>query len=55
MSDVEFFAKLNPKPFKSVAIEEKERIEAIKNAKLKVSIKLPKEPKPEWIREPFVD
>lgn len=49
MSDIEFFAKLNPKPFKSLAAIERERIEEIKQQKefalLKAAGKLPPEPK----------
>lgn len=53
MSDIEFFAKLNPKPFKSFDAIEKERIEEIKQARLKAAGKLPPEPEPEITRERF--
>ena len=57
MSDIEFFAKLNPKPFKSLAAIEKERVEEIKQQKefalLKAAGKLPTESEPPETREPF--
>lgn len=53
MSDVEFFAKLNPKPFKSLAKIEQERVEAIKKARLKTAGKSQLEPGPEYTRETF--
>ncbi len=56
MSDIEFFAKLNPKPFKSLAVLERERIEEIKRqrqlALLKSAGKLPPEREPPETREP---
>jgi hypothetical protein len=59
MSDIEFFAKLDPKPFKSLAVLEKERIEEIKQQKefalLKAAGKLPTEPEPPETREPFYE
>lgn len=55
----EFFAKLNPIPFKSLAMIEKERIEELKKAierdKLKKAGKLPLEPEPPETREPFYE
>lgn len=57
MSDIEFFAKLDPKPFKSQAVLEKKRIEEIMLQKelalLKAAGKLPAEPDPEVTRERF--
>ncbi|QWD95422.1 hypothetical protein C2759_04705 [Polynucleobacter sp. MG-Unter2-18] len=59
MSDIEFFAKLNPKPFKSLAIIEKDRVEELKREKelalLKAAGKIPAEPEPPETREPFYD
>lgn len=59
MSDIEFFAKFNPKPFKSLAMIEKERIEELKKAterdKLKKAGKLPPDPKAPETREPFYE
>lgn len=59
MSDIEFFAKLNPKPFKSLAIIEKERVEELKREKelalLKAAGKIPAESEPPETREPFYD
>lgn len=56
MSDIEFFAKINPKPFKGLATIEKERIEEIKKQKqlalLKSAGKLPPECEPPETREP---
>lgn len=55
MSDVEFVGKMNPQPLRSFAQIEKERIEEIKKAKLKVAGKLPPDPEPEYSREPFIE
>lgn len=55
MSDIEFFAKLNPKPFVSLAKAEKERVEAIKESRLKAAGKPQPEPEPQYTREPFID
>lgn len=59
MSDIEFFAKLDPKPFKSLAALEKERIETLKKQiehnRLKAAGKLPAEPEPQITRERFDD
>lgn len=59
MSDIEFFAKFDPKPFKSLAAIEKERIEEIKQQKelalLKAAGKLPAEPEQPETREPFYE
>lgn len=59
MSDIEFFAKLDPKPFKSLAVLEKERVEEIKHQKelalLKAAGKLPTEPEQPETREPFYE
>lgn len=56
---VEFFAKFDPKPFKSLAAIEKERVEAIKHekeqARLKGNKKLPVDPEQPETREPFYD
>lgn len=52
MSDIEFVGQIKPQPFKSFNAIEKERIEEIKNAKVKAAGKLP--PETEWTREPFI-
>lgn len=53
------FAKFDPKPFKSLAAIEKERVEAIKHemeqARLRQNKKLPVDPESPEIREPFYD
>lgn len=54
MSDIEFFAKFNPKPFKSLAKIEQERIEEIKRESLREAKKPDPEPLVET-REPFYD
>lgn len=54
MSDIEFFAKFNPKPFKSLAKMEQERIDEIKKERLKEVKKPCPEPLVET-REPFYD
>ena len=59
MSDLEFIGKMNPKPFKSLATIEKERLEEVRQRihrdKLKAMGKLPPEPEPEYTREPFAE
>lgn len=59
MSDLEYFGKFNPKPFKSLAMIEKERIEELKKAiecdKLKKAGKLQPEPEAPETREPFYE
>lgn len=59
MADLEFFGKLNPQPFRSLATIEKERIEELKllieRDKLKKAGKLPPEPEPPETREPFYE
>lgn len=50
-----FFAKLDPKPFKSFHALEKDRIEQIKLAKIKAAEKPSPEEPPEITREPFYD
>lgn len=55
MSDVEFVGRINPKPFKSFAKIEQERIELIKQAQLKAAGNVPPEPEPEITRERFPD
>lgn len=55
MSDVEFFGQIKPQPFKSLSQIEAERIEAIKQTRLKATSKPLPAPEPEWTREPFTE
>lgn len=55
MDELEFVGQMNLKPFKSLAKLEQERVEAIKEARLKSAGKPQPEPEPQYTREPFID